>query len=79
MRAQSFALHLVEASYLYTTLAALARSSRALIIVTPHKRPVVDASTGWRAPAPEIVHERVRVRLYLSDTARHSEELAELA
>ena len=112
----SFALHLVEASYLYTTLSALARSSRALIILTPHKRPVrgrrtdaprekrvrsdrirpplsdrirpplsdrmrppivcaqvVDASTGWRLAAKEIVHERVRARLYVSDGARTAE------
>lgn len=68
----SFALHLIEASYLHTTLAALARSSRALIIVTPHKRPHVDPSTGWREGASERVHERVRVRLYLSDVARQA-------
>ena len=66
----SFALHLVGASYLYTTLAALARSSRLLVIVTPHKRPAVDPSTGWRVGATELVHERVRVRLYVADGAR---------
>ena len=66
---------------------ALARSCRFLIIVTPHKRPVVDAATGWRrafsAAADgaacggagcggewEVTHERVRVRLYVSDGAR---------
>ena len=76
----SFALHLIEASYLHTTLAALARSSRALIIVTPHKRPAVDPSTGWRPGAAEIVYERVRVRLYISDGARRIEdEVVEVA
>ena len=66
----SFALHLVEPSYAYTTLAAIARSSRLLVIATPHKRPVVDPSTGWREAAPEVLHERVRVRLYVSNSAR---------
>ena len=77
----SFALHLVQPSYLHTTLAALARSARFLVIVTPHKRPVVDKSTGWREAYSsaadgssrgewEMVHERVRVRLYVSDGAR---------
>jgi SAM-dependent methyltransferase len=68
----SFTLHLIEPSYLYTTLAALARSVRLLVVVTPHKRPIIDASTGWRAFG-EIVHERVRVRLYVADGARRPE------
>lgn len=75
----SFALHLVEASYLHTTLSALARSSRCLIICTPHKRPVVEAKTGWRVGAPERVHERVRIRLYVSESARPVEEDDEAA
>lgn len=65
----SFALHLIEPSYLYTTLAALARSSRLLLVLTPHKRPVIDPATGWREEG-EMVTERVRVRLYVSETAR---------
>jgi hypothetical protein len=65
----SFALHLIEPSFLFTTLAALARSARLLVVLTPHKRPVIDASTGWRGSG-ELVHERVRVRLYVSDNAR---------
>ena len=68
----SFALHLIEPQWLHLALSALARSARLLIVLTPHKRPVIDHSTGWRA-AGEIVHERVRVRLYKSDGARRLE------
>ena len=72
----SFALHLIEPSYLFTTLAALARSARLLVVLTPHKRPVIEPSTGWRS-AGEVVHERVRVRLYVADGARRPEESSE--
>ena len=64
----SFALHLIPPSYMHTTLSALARAARALLVATPHKRPVIDAATGWAA-AGELVHERVRVRLYVSESA----------
>ena len=75
----SFSLHLIEPTYLFTTLSALARSVRFLIVLTPHKRPVIDPTTGWRA-AGELVHERVRVRLYVAGAARRLEaEDAELA
>ena len=73
----SFALHLIEPSYLYTTLSALARSSRCLIVVTPHKRPVIDPSTGWKMAANEMVHERVRLRLYVAAGARRVEDEVE--
>ena len=59
----SFCLHLLERSYLRTTLAALARSARFLVVLSPHKRPAIDESSGWR-PLGELVHERVRVRLF---------------
>jgi hypothetical protein len=80
----SFCLHLLEPSYLHTTLAALARSSRFLLVATPHKRPVIEQATGWAFAAPEIAHHdafdsgstrhRVRVRLYTSATCRAVDE-----
>ncbi|CAK0809169.1 unnamed protein product [Prorocentrum cordatum] len=69
----SFCLHLLEKSYLHTTLAALARSCRLLAVATPHKRPDIEGSTGWRLRS-ELVHERIRMRLYESDGARRLEE-----
>jgi hypothetical protein len=64
----SFALHLVEPQWQYITFSALARSTRFLVVLTPHKRPIIDSSTGF-AEVGEIVHERVRVRLYESQFA----------
>lgn len=65
----SFALHLIEPQWKHITLSALARSTRFLVVLTPHKRPVVEESTGFLQRG-EIVHERVRVRLYESRTCR---------
>lgn len=61
----SFCLHLVERSWFAMTMAALARASRLLIVLTPHKRPTIDSSTGWEQVG-EVLQERVRVRLYRS-------------
>lgn len=61
----SFALHLLDESYLPATLAALARWSTTLLVLTPHKRPELRPEWGWH-----LVHEdyceRVRARLYTS-------------
>ena len=65
----SFCLHLLDRSYLHTTLAALARSARLLVVLTPHKRPTIEPSTGWSA-AGEVLHDRIRARLYTSHAAR---------
>jgi len=43
----SFAMHLLELKWLNMTLSALARSARRLMILTPHKRPIVERATGW--------------------------------
>jgi len=69
----TFSLHLVDKSYQHTALAALARSCRLLLVATPHKRPEITASTGWRQ-VQELVQDRVRVRLYVSDGARRLEQ-----
>lgn len=59
----SFALHLCEPSRLPGVAAALALVSPALLVVTPHKRPVVRAEWGWGL-AGELVVDRVRTRYY---------------
>ncbi|CAE7394493.1 unnamed protein product, partial [Symbiodinium sp. CCMP2456] len=61
----SFALHLLDRSWLAVTLQALARQARHLVVATPHKRPIIDAQMGWNL-CDEILHERVRLRLYCS-------------
>jgi hypothetical protein len=59
----SFALHLVESSWLPGVCRALAEVSETLVVVTPHKRPEIRAGWGW-GPAVELKHERTRVRMY---------------
>ena len=59
----SYALHLAEPSRLPGIAWALAQVAPALLILTPHKRPVIRAEWGWRLEG-EIVVERVRARGY---------------
>ena len=59
----SFALHLVEPSWLPGVCRALAEASDTLVVVTPHKRPDIRSGWGW-GPAVEIKHDRTRVRVY---------------
>lgn len=61
----SFAMHLCPTSILPTLAIALAQQSPQLLIVTPHKRPVIRSDWGWRMH-DEFVEQRVRVRLYES-------------
>jgi SAM-dependent methyltransferase len=59
----SFALHLAEASRLPALAYRLAEVAPQLLILTPHKRPVLKAEWGWQL-ARETISERVRARLY---------------
>lgn len=59
----SFALHLVESSRLPAVVMELAAISPALLVLTPHKRPVLKDAWGYRLLA-ETLHQRVRARLY---------------
>lgn len=59
----SFALHLAEASILPVLCQQLAQCSDTFIILTPHKRPALQAEWGWELQ-DEFLHERVRCRLY---------------
>lgn len=58
----SYALHLVEPSRLPGLLWQLGILSPALLILSPHKRPVIREDWGWQL-AGELYHRRVRVRL----------------
>lgn len=69
----SFSLHLLTKEWQHTALSALARSAHMLVVLTPHKQPVIEPSTGWRQ-LDEVVYERIRVRLFVSDGARRLEK-----
>ncbi|GHP02866.1 hypothetical protein PPROV_000162100 [Pycnococcus provasolii] len=66
----SFALHLCAPHYLALVCQELARHAGALYVLTPHKRPHIDESTGWRLDT-EIRSDawRVRLRRYVSALA----------
>jgi len=59
----SFALHLCAPSRLPRVAQELSLISPALLIVTPHKRPVIRPAWGWTLKAESVV-QRVRGRLY---------------
>lgn len=59
----SFAMHLIEESWLPSLLAQLGLISDTLLILTPHKRPEIKAAWGWKLE-DEFVSERVRARVY---------------
>merc|ERR1712130_527972 len=60
-----YALHLCELSRLSSVCYCLSMVGRHLLIVTPHKRPVIERSMGWNLLC-ESVDQKVRVRLYES-------------
>jgi SAM-dependent methyltransferase len=59
----SFALHLVAVSWLPGLCYQLSQLAPALLILTPHKRPVLKPEWGWSL-YQELIHKRVRARLY---------------
>lgn len=59
----SFALHLCETSRLPGLSRQLGLVSDSLLILTPHKRPVIKKEWGWELSGEQVV-ERVRARLY---------------
>ena len=61
----SFALHLCEPSRLPAVAYQLSLIAPALLILTPHKRPVIRPQWGWELVG-ERVTERVRARFYRS-------------
>ena len=67
----SFAMHLCERSRLPGLCLQLSMISPALLIFTPHKRPVIRDEWGW-ALAGEFVVQRIRARLYNSTNTHGS-------
>ena len=59
----SFALHLMDESWLPALLAALLMASDTLLILTPHKRPEIRREWGWLM-TDEMIIDRVRARQY---------------
>ncbi len=68
----SFAMHLIEESWLPSLLFQVAGISDCLLIITPHKRPELKAEWGWTLK-DEFVIERVRARLYKKQTERRQD------
>lgn len=66
----SYGLHLCEPSWLAAVCVQLSLAAEHLIVVTPHKRPVIDPAWGW---LPVDEHRdgpwRVRLRCYTSTAA----------
>lgn len=62
----SFALHLVEPSRLPALMFELSRVSDSLVVLTPHKRPVLKPAWGWTRRG-ELVVERVRASYYATE------------
>lgn len=61
----SYALHLIEPSKLPLLLFKLGRISPLLVIVSPHKNPVIKPEWGWKISS-EFTEERVHARLFAS-------------
>jgi SAM-dependent methyltransferase len=59
----SFAMHLCPASRLPALVMELAEVTAGLLILTPHKKPVLKPVWGFAAKG-ELLHRRVRARLY---------------
>jgi 2-polyprenyl-3-methyl-5-hydroxy-6-metoxy-1,4-benzoquinol methylase len=64
----SYALHLAEPSRLPQLAWQLSRLAPALLLLTPHKRPVLRPEWGWHM-AGELRVQRVRARLYQASAA----------
>ena len=66
----SFAMHLCARDYLPTLCVMLACSAKHLVLLTPHKRPVIDAAWGgWRLARREArdPYWRIRSRWYSTE------------
>jgi hypothetical protein len=61
----SFAMHLCEKSRLPSLATQLSLIAPAMLILTPHKRPMIRKEWGWTL-ADEFVVQRIRARMYNS-------------
>lgn len=61
----SYAMHLIEPSRLFTTCQQLAFAAHHMIVISPHKRPVIDSSMGWQLEQ-QFIEDRTHLWLYKS-------------
>ena len=61
----SYALHLCQQTRLSSVCYCLSMVGEKLLIITPHKRPIIDKKMGWQL-LHENVCDKVRIRLYQS-------------
>eukprot|EP00798_Chlamydomonas_sp_ICE-L_P022125 gene22125-29186_t len=72
----SYALHVLEGSKLFATLMSLSLVCGYLIVLSPHKKPSINAACGWEMKE-HIVIERVHAWIYESMNLQKREELCE--
>lgn len=65
----SFAMHLCPTSRLPGLVWQLRQVGKSMLIVTPHKRPILRPEWGWELTR-ELLIERVRTRLYQAADSR---------
>jgi 2-polyprenyl-3-methyl-5-hydroxy-6-metoxy-1,4-benzoquinol methylase len=66
----SFALHLLEDSKMAIFLYKLTQISKQLLILSPHKRPIIKDEWGWLLQN-EIIIDKVRIRLFNNIFLKH--------
>jgi SAM-dependent methyltransferase len=65
----SYALHLLDTSYLWQLLTVLAQFTSQLIIITPHKNPNIQTKWGWTLiDEQRFINCHQRYRLYQSNS-----------
>ncbi len=62
----AFCLHLIDKSYMQTTLTALARACNVLVLASPHKRPHITSQHGWEEATEQILTNRIHIRCFIS-------------
>lgn len=65
-----FALHLLEESKLPIFLYKLTQISNQLLIISPHKKPIIKNEWGWLIQDETII-DKVRIRLYKNIFSKH--------
>lgn len=73
----SYALHVLDASKLFATLMQLSLVAGHLLVLSPHKKPIIEPHTGWEL-VEHVVVERVHARLYVSLNCLKCDELQEM-
>ena len=66
----SYALHLIDKSWLPSLLYQLSTITKYLIIISPHKRPIIDIKTGWKLIEeirPKESKQRYSLYVYMNE------------